>query len=246
MTEVGSVLSLADPVLAELTCRSLDFAWIDLEPGALTVRDAQALALAVQSTGCAAHVRLPSASCESLAAILDCGVDGIVAPLVETAAQARELVCRLWYPPAGRRGFGPRRAGGFGRTPRFWASDAARVRCTVQIESPDGVEAAAEIAAVDGVDALVVGCADLSLALRCPQALDAPPLVSACERVADAAAQADIGFGIAAGGDPAHVAALARRAQFVLAGADVRLYAAGVDDGIRALRGALEGHGAAA
>lgn len=246
MTEIGSVLSLADPVLAELTCRSLDFAWIDLEHGALTVRDAQSLTLAVQSTGCTAHVRLPSTSCESLAAILDCGVDGIVAPQVESAAQARELVSRLWYPPAGRRGFGPRRAGGFGRTPRFWASPAARVRCTVQIESPDGVEAAGDIAAVDGVDALIVGCADLSMALRSPQALDAGPLVAACERVADAAAEAGIGFGIAAAGDPREVAALAWRAEFVLTSADVRLYAAGVDDGIGALRGALEGHGAAA
>jgi 4-hydroxy-2-oxoheptanedioate aldolase len=246
MTEIGSVLSLADPVLAELTCRSLDFAWIDLEHGALTVRDAQGLALAVQSTGCAAHVRLPSSSFESLPAILDSGVDGIVAPLVESAAQARELVCRLWYPPAGSRGFGPRRAGGFGRVPRFWASPAARVSCTVQIESPDGVEAAPEIAAVDGVDALVVGCADLSLALRSPQALDAAPLVAACERVADAAARAGIGFGIAAAGDPLRVATLARRAQFVLTSADVRLYAAGVDDGVRALRDALERHGAVA
>jgi 2-keto-3-deoxy-L-rhamnonate aldolase RhmA len=246
MTEVGSVLSLADPVLAELTCRSLDFAWIDLEHGALTVRDAQVLTLAVQSTGCTAHVRLPSSACESLPAILDCGVDGIVAPNVESAAQARDLVERLWYPPAGRRGFGPRRAGGFGRTPRFWASPAARVSCTVQIESPGGVDAAHEIAAVDGVDALVVGCADLSLALRTPQALDAAPLVGACERVADAAGAAGAGFGVAAAGDPALVAALARRAQFVLTSADLRLYAAGVDDGVRALRGALEGHGVVA
>jgi 4-hydroxy-2-oxoheptanedioate aldolase len=165
---------------------------------------------------------------------------------VESAAQARELVARLWYPPAGSRGFGPRRAGGFGRTPRFWASPAARVRCTVQIESPDGVDAAAEIAAVDGVDALIVGCADLSLALRSPQALDAAPLVRACERVADAAAATGIAFGVAAAGAPELVAALARRASFVLTSADVRLYAAGVDDGVRALRGALEGHSAVA
>jgi 4-hydroxy-2-oxoheptanedioate aldolase len=246
VTEVGSVLSLADPALAELTCRSLDFAWIDLEHGALTVRDAQALALAVQSTGCTAHVRLPSCAYESLPAILDCGVDGVVAPLVESAAQARELVRRLWYPPTGRRGYGPRRAGAYGRTPRFWASPAAHVRCTVQIESPAGVDAAGEIAAVDGVDALVVGCADLSLALRTPLSLDAAPLVDACERVADAAADAGVAFGVAAAGDPGQVAALAHRAQFVLTGADVRFYAAGVDDGVRALRRALEGHGAAA
>jgi 2-keto-3-deoxy-L-rhamnonate aldolase RhmA len=246
MTAIGSVLSLPDPVLAELTCRSLDFAWIDLEHGALSVRDAQALTLAAQSTGCEAHVRLASAGSEALPAILDAGVDGIVAPQVESAREARELVQRLWYPPAGRRGFGPRRAGGFGRTSEFWASPAARVRCTVQIESPAAVDAARSIAAVPGVDALVVGCADLSLALRCPQALDAPPLASACERVADAAAEAGIAFGVAASGSPDAIAALAGRAEFVLTSADVRLYAAGVDAGVRALREAMEAQRAAA
>jgi 4-hydroxy-2-oxoheptanedioate aldolase len=246
MAAIGSVLSLADPVLAELTCRALDFAWIDLEHGALTVRDAQALALAAQSTGCEAHVRLAAAESEILPALLDAGVDGVVAPHVESAAEAAALVRRLWYPPAGSRGYGPRRAGGFGRTPEFWASPAARIRCTIQIESPAAVEAARAIAAVPGIDALVVGCGDLSLALGCPQALDAPPLAAACGRVADAASAAGIGFGVAASGAPEAIAALAGRADFVLTSADVRLFAAGVDAGIRDLREALEARRAAA
>jgi 4-hydroxy-2-oxoheptanedioate aldolase len=247
MIEVGSVLSLPDPILAELTCRSLDFAWIDLEHGALSVRDAQALTLAVQSTGCTAHVRLASAASDALPALLDAGIDGVVAPRVDSADEARALVQRLWYPPAGGRGFGPRRAGNFGRARAFWRSPASHVRCTVQIESVEGVAAAAEIAAVDGVDALVLGCADLSLALGAPLELDTPELAAACRRVAGAAAERGIAFGLAAAGQPHELAALAAgRATFVLAGADVRLYAAGVDQAIGALREALEVDGAAA
>jgi 4-hydroxy-2-oxoheptanedioate aldolase len=241
MTRVGTVLSLPDPVLAELASRALDFAWIDLEHGALSPRDAQVLALAVQSTGADAYVRLPSARAECLTAVLDAGIDGVVVPRVESAAEAAALARRLDYPPAGSRGFGPRRAGGYGRTPGYASSSAARVRCLLQIESEAGVDAAREIAATPGVDALVLGCADLALELGVPGRLDTPDLVLAVERVADAAQAAGVGFGIAGSGDAEGLAALAAgRAESVVLGADVRLYASGVDGPVERLREALE------
>src|SRR6185312_2834466 len=110
--------------------------------------------------------RLPHAGSELLGPVLDAGVDGVVAPRVDDAATARALVARLRYPPAGTRGFGPRRAGDYGRS-----GPISPVTCTVQIESPAGVAAAADIAAVDGVDAIVLGCADLTRALDAPQDL---------------------------------------------------------------------------
>jgi 2-keto-3-deoxy-L-rhamnonate aldolase RhmA len=241
MTRVGTVLSLPDPVLAELACRALDFAWIDLEHGALSARDAQVLALAVQATGADAYVRVPSSRAELLTAILDAGVDGIVVPRVESAEEAAALARRLDYPPAGSRGFGPRRAGGFGRIPGYASSSAARVRCLLQIESEAGLAAAPEIAAAPGIDALVLGCADLAFELGVPGRLDAPELVIAAERVADAAEHAGIGFGVAGSGDPEGLAALAAgRAESVVLGADVRLYAGGVDGPVERLRDALE------
>jgi 2-keto-3-deoxy-L-rhamnonate aldolase RhmA len=247
MTRVGTVLSLSDPVLAELACRSLDFAWIDLEHGALSARDAQVLALAIQSTGADAYVRLPSSRAELLTAVLDAGVDGIVAPRVESAAEAADLVRRLDYPPAGSRGFGPRRAGGFGRIPGYASSSAARVRCLLQIESRAGLAAVGEIAATRGVDAVVLGCADLAFELGAPGRLDSPELALAAERVADAAQRAGVGFGIAGPGDPDGLASLAAgRAESVVLGADVRLYASGVDAPVERLREALEAVRAAA
>jgi 4-hydroxy-2-oxoheptanedioate aldolase len=232
--EVGTVISLPDPVLAEMAGAVLDFAWIDLEHGALGTGDVPALAIALAAAGCEAHVRLAGSGTDALSAVLDSGVDGIVAPGVESAAQARALVRRLRYPPAGDRGYGPRRAGGYGRAPRYW--EAARVRCTVQIESPAGVAAAGEIAAVDGVDTVVLGCGDLSIALDVPQDLTSPALREAADRVAEACARAGVRFGIAAVGDPAELQALAGgRAALLLYSADIRLYASGVDAALRSL-----------
>jgi len=247
VTRLGTVLSIGDPVMAELAAHAFDVAWIDLEHGALSARDAQLLTLAVQSTGAQAFARVPSARAEVLPALLDAGVDGIVVPSVESVAEAREAAARLAYPPAGVRGYGPRRAGGFGRTPDFARSAAASVECVLQIESPAGLAAAAEIAAVPGVDCLVLGTADLAIALGGAHGLDSPELALAAERVADAAARGGTGFGVAGSGPPALLAGLAAgRAELVVYSADVRLYAAGVDAQAEALRAALEGVGAVA
>jgi 2-keto-3-deoxy-L-rhamnonate aldolase RhmA len=247
VTRLGTVLSLPDPALAELAGAALDLAWIDLEHGALSVADVPPLAIALQAAGCAALVRLPAADSDRLAAVLDAGIDGAVAPGIESAAQARAFVRRLRYPPAGTRGFGPRRAGAYGRTPAFWESDAATVECVVQVESPAGLDAVEAIAAVAGVDAVVLGCSDLSLALGVPQDLDCAPMRSAAARVATAAEAAGVAFGVAASGDPSAVAALAAgRAELVVYGADVRLYAGAVDGAAAELADALGGARAAA
>lgn len=236
----GTILSLGDVALAELAATAFDHVWIDLEHGSLGARDVQSLAVAVQSTGACALVRLPRWDTEALPAILDAGVDGVVVPGIESADAMRALVERLRYPPAGRRGFGPRRAGGYGRTPRFWSSPGAEVACLAQIESAAGVEAAASIAAVDGVDALVVGCADLSFALGAPQDLEAPALREAVDRVRAACHAAGIAFGIAGSGDLMTLCELAgSSAQLLVYSADVRIYAQAMDEAAGALAVAL-------
>ena len=231
MTRLGTVLSVPDAALAESAAAAFDLVWLDLEHGALTVADVQALAIAVQGAGREAHVRLPRWDSDVLPAALDAGVDGVVAPRVESAADAAALVRRLRYPPAGSRGYGPRRAG------RAGAQAAA---CTVQIEGVEGVAEAEAIAAAAGVAAVVVGCADLALALGLEPGQDAARLRDAVRHVARAAAAAGTAFGVAAGGPPEQVAALAGRADLVLYSVDVRLYARAVDGAAQGLATALE------
>jgi 4-hydroxy-2-oxoheptanedioate aldolase len=236
--EIGTVLSLPGAALAELAGAALDFAWIDLEHGALGLGDVQDMAVGLAAAGCAAHVRVPSSDADNVAAVIDAGVDGVVVPRVESAGEARAAVARLRYPPTGRRGYGPRRAGRYGRTGAFWAAAESRVQCTVQIESRAGVAAAAQIAAVDGVDAIVVGCSDLSLELDVPQDLRAAALGAAVDGVAAAAAAAGVRFGLAASGDTEAIAALAAgRAALIAYSADTRIYSAAIDAAAASLEG---------
>jgi 2-keto-3-deoxy-L-rhamnonate aldolase RhmA len=222
---IGTVLTIPDVTLAELVGDAFDLAWIDLEHGALGCSDVPPLAVGLRAAGCEAHVRLPSWRSELLQPVIDAGVDGIVAPSIERAEEAAALVRRLRHPPAGERGFGPRRAGGYGRRP---AVDAPR--CTVQIESAAGVDAAAAIAGVDGVDTLVVGCADLALALGGEPGVLSPALGEAARTVKLAARAASKAVGVAGTADAATLAALANGdADVVVHSVDVRIYARAVD-----------------
>jgi 2-keto-3-deoxy-L-rhamnonate aldolase RhmA len=230
---LGTVLTLPSVPLAELAAGPFDFVWIDLEHGALGPADVLPLAVAARSAGSGVFVRLPCPDPDSLAPILDAGIDGIVAPHVESAAEARRLVSRLRYPPRGTRGFAARRALGYGAVP-LTADD---VLCVLQIESRAGVAAADEIAATDGVDALVVGCADLALSLRGDLDLGSSAVRNAIQRVEQASAAAGIAAGIAGPDDSRLLEDLAgERASLFVCSADVRIYARGVGDRVEALR----------
>lgn len=232
---IGTVLTIPDVTLAELVGEAFDLAWIDLEHGALGCSDVPPLAVGLRAAGCEAYARLPSWRSELLQPVVDAGVDGIVAPSIERAEEAVALVRRLRYPPAGERGFGPRRAGGYGRR----AAAPPAPRCTVQIESVAGVHAAAAIARVDGVDALVVGCADLTLALGGEPGVLSAALGEAARTVKLAARAAGKAFGVAGAGDAATLAALANGdADVVVHSVDVRIYARAVDLARELARGA--------
>jgi 2-keto-3-deoxy-L-rhamnonate aldolase RhmA len=223
---LGTVLTLPEVALAELVGEPLDFVWIDLEHGALDARDVPPLAVAARAAGAAVLVRLPSADCPRVAAILDAGVDGLVAPRVDSAAQASRLVDAMRHPPRGTRGFAARRASGYGRP----GAELADPLCLAQIESAPGVEAAEQIAAVEGVDALVVGCADLALALDGTLEPASRRLREAIVRVQRAAEQAGIASGIAGPEDPELLRELAAGSSTLLVcSADVRLYARAVE-----------------
>jgi 2-keto-3-deoxy-L-rhamnonate aldolase RhmA len=234
---IGTVLTVSDPALAELTADAFDFVWIDLEHAALTVADAQALAIAASAANAAALVRLPRWDCERLTAILDSGVDGIVVPHVETVEQARGLVSRVRYPPHGARSVAHRRASRWGR---YAGSAACRATCVVQVESQTALASVDGIAHVDGVDALVIGSADLALDMGASAGLEDPRLIAAIGAVQRAARGAGIASGLAASGDQRSLArALGGRSNVIVYSADVRLYAEAHDRAAVIARSAL-------
>jgi len=229
---LGTVVTLPDVALAELTAGVTDFVWIDLEHGALSARDVQPLSVAARAAGAAALVRLRSPGDPSLGPALDAGVDGVVVPRVERASEAESVVQRLRRPPRGARGIAARRATAYG------ARDAASLPdpvCVLQIESLAAVRGAESIAAVDGVDALVVGCADLAADMEDDPG--AAELRASLDTVRGACAAAGIAFGVAGPDDPNALAEIAGPgAGLLVLGADVRIYAGA----LRAAFGRLE------
>jgi 2-keto-3-deoxy-L-rhamnonate aldolase RhmA len=222
---VGTAVTVPSVQLAELVAEQLDFVWIDLEHGALGPADVLPLCVAARAGGCAALVRLPDPEAAGLGALLDAGVDGVVAPRVESADQARRLVERLRHPPRGSRGHAARRASGYGATPAGGAAPPGPL-CWTQIESPAGLDAAEQIAAVEGVAAVVVGCADLALALEGTLDASSPRLREAVARVQEAAESAGIASGVAGPDDSGLLRELAAgRSTVLLRSADVRIYA---------------------
>jgi 4-hydroxy-2-oxoheptanedioate aldolase len=228
---VGTVITLPDVALAELVTEPLDFVWIDLEHGALGTADVAPLAIA--ACGAATFVRLPEPDAGGVSGLLDAGVDGVVAPRVESAAQARRLVDRLRRPPRGSRGHASRRSNSYGRPGRAPADPL----CLAQIETTAGVRAAAEIARVEGVDALVIGCSDLALSLDGVPEPGSPLMREAIGRVQSAAEEGGVPSGIAGPDDPCLLHELAGgRSTLLVCGADVRLFARAVDDAVARLR----------
>jgi 4-hydroxy-2-oxoheptanedioate aldolase len=197
-TLIGAFSDLASPLAAEL-CGRAGFDWIvlDLEHGAATESDLLALLYAVGTTPMAPIVRPQSAERLRVGRALDLGAAGIMLPQLQSADAVREAVTYLRYPPVGQRGVALRTRGA--DMGALAHADVARVvnqRIVgiVQIEARGAVDAADEIAAMDEVDVLFVGPADLSHALGVPGRFDEPTyieaigsVVAACERHGKAA-----------------------------------------------------------
>jgi 2-dehydro-3-deoxyglucarate aldolase len=190
---VGSWVNTASPIVAELMAAAgFDFLTVDAEHSAVELPQAQALFQAVCSgnPACAPLVRLPSCDYAHTKRYMDAGAAGVIAPLVNTAGQAEEVVRAVKYPPLGGRGVGFCRANGYGvRLEETFASANEETLVCVQIEHADGVRNIQEILAVPGVDAAFIGPYDLSASFGktgqfdCPEMVEARRVIlSACHR----------------------------------------------------------------
>lgn len=166
--QIGFWQALANAYTAEL-CATAGFDWLlfDCEhaPNDVPLLLTQLQAVAPYRTHPVA--RIPNQDPSLIKRYLDVGVQTLLVPYVESAAQAEALVQATRYPPAGIRGVagGLVRASRWGAIPDYLARADDEICLVVQVESLPGLEAAAEIAAVDGVDGVFIGPADLSAAM---------------------------------------------------------------------------------
>lgn len=162
---IGTWLSIGAPAVAELAALS-GFAWvlIDLEHGSGTEATVPDQLRALRGSTTRGIVRVGAPHPDLIARVLDWGAHGIMVPHVNSAADAEHVVKAAHYAPRGHRGVARTvRACDYGLSQ---PDEVARPLIFAQIETVEAVRNAAEIAAVDGVDVIFVGPADLQHALK--------------------------------------------------------------------------------
>ena len=145
-----------------------DWLFIDMEHGALSVHEAAQLCIAALPTGVTPIVRICAGALDEGTRCLDNGALGVIVPHVDTAERAKEIAHAFRYPPLGHRSWGGPPAV-FGFAPPSNAEAQAALNKTVlvvaMIESPEAVGNAKDIAAVEGIDGLLIGTSDLTAEL---------------------------------------------------------------------------------
>ena len=167
------------------TC-GYDWLFIDMEHGSMSVDDTVQISIAAADAGITPIVRVPGFQHFHATRVLDGGALGVVFPHVDTAEIANELANFCRYPPRGHRSVvGALPQIDFRSLPVSEAAHAINnaVLVVVMLESPEAIERVEEIAAVDGVDVLLVGTGDLCMEMGIPGQVDSPKVVQAYEKL---------------------------------------------------------------
>jgi 4-hydroxy-2-oxoheptanedioate aldolase len=192
----GLFNGLGSPVLVEMTAfAGYDFTIIDNEHGSASLETTEHMLRAARATGMPALVRCLE---HDIARTLDAGASGLQIPMVHSATHAREIVKKVRYPRAtgfagvtGDRGCAYSvRAAGFGAFGGIEHDVRSNqdVALVVMVESMQAVDAAAEIAAVDGVDAVFIGPNDLAHSMGFENRFYDPVVQAAIEKAVRAVA----------------------------------------------------------
>lgn len=182
--------SIAAPLLAQ--AGDHDFLFIDTEHGAFNIQESTQLCIAALSTGITPIVRVCAGALDEATRLLDNGALGIVVPHVDTAKQAQRISDAFHYPPQGHRSWGgPPAVYGYQAPAVAEAQQAINdeILTVVMIESPEAVKNAEEIAAIDGIDVLLIGSFDLTSELGVAGQMGHQKLIDAYQAVGEACAK---------------------------------------------------------
>lgn len=238
---LGAAVSFSDPTVSEiLGGAGLDFLWIDMEHGPLSLEAVQAHVMAAELTGAAPLVRVPWNDSVAIKQVLDLGAAGIIAPMVRSAAETRQAVEACRYPPDGIRGWGPRRPSRYGRIggPAVVEEANRNVLVAVQIEHREAVEHLDEILAVPGLDAIYLGTGDLAGSIGLPPETAHPALDEAISTIIRKARQSGIYAGLSVEDDVEEtLKRIDQGVQWLAVGDDYRLMARTIDRLVTGIRG---------
>lgn len=193
---VGTIVSLASPEVAEvLSAAGFDWLFIDAEHSPLDALAIQHILQGAGSIPCL--VRLAHGDEVSIKKALDVGAAGIIAPLINSAEQAEQVVRHARYAPLGTRGVGVGRAHGYGFAFQEYVSRANDESViVVQAEHIDAVNNIEAIVQVSGIDAVLIGPYDLSASLGRLGEVTHPDVAAAIDRVTQVCQAAQMPLGI--------------------------------------------------
>ncbi len=190
---------LLGTMISELGCPNLirmmqtggfQFVIIDGEHGPFDLTQMAGMVAVGNGIGMPVIIRIPEIDRGFMTKALDMGADGFLIPMVNTADDARQLVEYAKYAPEGKRGISTTRAH-TNYNPcglrEYMKSANRRILLMAQIETKEAVKNVEEIAAVSGIDVLIVGPSDLSSDLGVPGQLDAPVLLECAKKITDVA-----------------------------------------------------------
>jgi 4-hydroxy-2-oxoheptanedioate aldolase len=220
----------ASPLVAEIVAGSgIDWLLIDQEHGPNDLQSTLAQLQAVAAYPVTPVVRVPSGDVVTIKQVLDLGAQNLLVPMVSSAEQAEEIVRAVRYPPRGVRGVGSAlaRSARWNRVEDYLTATDRYLSLFVQIETIAGVEAAAEIAAVDGVDGVFVGPSDLAASMGVIGQQTHPDVTAAVLRAFEAVRSVGKPVGVNAFDPAVAQSYLDAGATFVLVGADVSMLARG-------------------
>ena len=234
---VNGWLSLPASFSAEVMAhQGWDSLTIDLQHGLIDYQNAVGMLQAISTTRTVPFVRVPWLDPAIIMKVLDAGAYGVICPMINSAAEAREFVAACRYPPAGMRSCGPIRANVYAGAD--YVANANRTIITMaMIETRAGLDNLDEILSVKGLDAIYVGPADLALALGCEPQIDptAEKVVQAIEHIVARARKEKIVAGIHTGSTANAQKMIRLGFQFVTVSSDLRLLVEKVSEVLAAM-----------
>lgn len=242
---LGVILRQARTVDVAPIMQSCGYDWLflDLEHNSMDLDTAVQIAVAALGAGIAPVARVPAGQLWMATRFLDGGGLGIVVPHVDTPEEARQIAAALRYPPLGHRSV----AGGlphFGYAKVGLAETCAAINAAtfvvVMLETPTAIANAAAIAAVPGIDSLLIGTNDLAMELGIPGGFADERIAAAYQSVCDACRAHGKFAGVGGIADEA----LLRRyigmgVRVVLPGSDLSFMAAGASQTAATMRACL-------
>ncbi|MEL6465874.1 MAG: HpcH/HpaI aldolase/citrate lyase family protein [Pseudomonadota bacterium] len=164
-TVIGCWLSLGDPLATEIAgTAGFDWLLIDGEHTPYDISKMRMQLMALEASDSHAAVRVPVGETWIIKQVLDAGAQTVLVPMVETAEQAQQLVHDVRYPPTGGRGVGysGARCSRFGAIADYGPTADEQICLLIQVENRAGIANLDAILAVDGIDGVFIGPADLS------------------------------------------------------------------------------------